>query len=63
MQNDLIPDYMKPLVSLQLLNIPNVMEEMQRERHQHEIFMRQMQMQHEMTMRMLGCMNNNINSW
>lgn len=63
MLNDLIPDYMKPLVSLELLNIPNEMREMQRRQHEHEMYMQQMKMQYDMMSSFLENMNKNINSW
>lgn len=63
MQNDLIPDYMKPLISLQLMNIPNEMREMQRRQHEHEMNMQQMKMQYDMMSAFLGNMNDSINSW
>ena len=63
MQNDLIPDYMKPLISLQLMNLPNEMREMQRRQHEHEMNMQQLQMQHDMMSLFLDNMNKGINSW
>ncbi len=63
MNDDLIPDYMKPFVAMGLLNLPNVMEDMQRRQHDHEMLMKQMDMQQEAMRMQWNMWSNDQGSW